>query len=93
MDFDFFFHFISFTLALRSICKGIRGVESLRSIIAGMTADLVCALILFIGNVGHLGVLSYKVLKFTELEVVKVCVHVCMVCVGVCVCVCVCVCV
>lgn len=34
-----------------------------------MTADLTCALLLFIGNVGHLGVLSYKVLKFTELEV------------------------
>jgi hypothetical protein len=56
----------------------------LRSIIAGMTADLVCALTLFLGNVGHLGVLSYKVLKFTELEVVKVCVHLCMVCVGLC---------
>jgi len=34
-----------------------------------MSWDLVCALLLFIGNVGHLGVLSYKVLKFTELEV------------------------
>jgi hypothetical protein len=34
-----------------------------------MTGDLACALLLFIGNVGHLGVLSYKVLKFTELEV------------------------
>ena len=57
-----------------------------------MTADLVCALILFIGNVGHLGVLSYKVLKFTELEVVKVCVHVRGVYVCVCVCVCLSVC-
>ena len=34
-----------------------------------MTADLVCALLLFIGNIGHLAVLTYKVLKFTELEV------------------------
>ena len=34
-----------------------------------MTGDLISALFLFIGNVGHMGVLSYKVLKFTELEV------------------------
>ena len=34
-----------------------------------MTMDLLCALLLFAGNVGHLGVLSYKVLKFSELEV------------------------
>jgi hypothetical protein len=34
-----------------------------------MTMDLLCALLLFVGNVGHLGVLSYKVLKFSELEV------------------------
>jgi len=33
-----------------------------------MTGDLISALFLFIGNVGHMGVLSYKVLKFTELE-------------------------
>jgi len=36
---------------------------------ATMTMDLLCALLLFVGNVGHLGVLSYKVLKFSELEV------------------------
>jgi hypothetical protein len=29
-----------------------------------------CALFLFMGNVGHLGVLGYKTLKFTELEVI-----------------------
>jgi hypothetical protein len=34
-----------------------------------MTMDLLCALLLFVGNVGHLVVLSYKVLKFSELEV------------------------
>ena len=34
-----------------------------------MTGDLISALFLFIGNVGHMGVLSYKVLKLTELEV------------------------
>ena len=34
-----------------------------------MTMDLLCALLMFVGNVGHLAVLSYKVLKFSELEV------------------------
>ena len=36
---------------------------------AAMTMDLLCALLMFVGNVGHLAVLSYKVLKFSELEV------------------------